>query len=113
MVHQFKKAPNKEESCCVPGEGLTDEEFASFCKTPEAIKRIPDGRLQYPDGTILYIDGAAQPWTEKQWEKRFGYNPKKVWNRMRKLKISVLGWNSEKDQAVGSLGKFPTQGDSR
>ena len=113
MVHQFKQAPKKEEACCVPGEGLTDEEFASFCKTPEAIKRIPDGRLQYPDGTVLYIDGAAQPWTEKQWEKRFGYNPKKVWNRMRKLKIAVLGWNSEKDQAVGSLGKFPTHGDSR
>lgn len=113
MAHKFKKAPQNEESCCVPGEGLTDEEFASFCKTPEAIKRIPDGRLQYPDGTILYIDGAAQPWTEKQWEKRFGYNPKKVWNRMRKLKIAVLGWNSEKDQAVGSLGKFPTQGDER
>jgi hypothetical protein len=113
MAFQFKKAPKKEESCCVPGEGLTDEEFASFCKTPEAIKRIPDGRLQYPDGTTLYIDGAAQPWTEKQWEKRFGYNPKKVWNRMRKLKIAVLGWNSEKDQAVGSLGKFPTQGDDR
>lgn len=113
MAHKFKKAPQNEESCCVPGEGLTDEEFASFCKTPEAIKRIPDGRLQYPDGTILYIDGAAQPWTEKQWEKRFGYNPKKVWNRMRKLKIAILGWNSEKDQVVGSLGKYPTQGDTR
>ena len=109
MVHQFKKAPKKEEACCLPGEGLTDEEFASFCKTPEAIKRIPDGRLQYPDGTTLYIDGAAQPWTEKQWEKRFGYNPKKVWNRMRKLKIAVLGWNSEKDQKIAVAGKYPAQ----
>lgn len=113
MVFQFKKAPKKEESCCVPGEGLTDEEFASFCKTPEAIKRIPDGRLQYTDGTILYIDGAAQPWTEKQWEKRFGYNPKKVWNRMRKLKIAVLGWNSEKNQTIAAAGKYPAQGDTR
>ena len=101
MVHQFKKAPKKEEACCLPGEGLTDEEFASFC------------RLEYPDETVLYIDGAGQQWTEKQWEKRFGYNPVPVWDRMCKQKIAVLGWNSEKDQAVGSLGKFPTQGDSR
>lgn len=113
MVHEFKKAPKKEESCCMPGEGMSDEEFASFCKTPEGIKRITNGRLQYPDGTVVYVDGAGQLWTAKQWEKRFGYNPKKVWNRMRKLKIAVLGWNSEKDQAVGSLGKFPAQGDER
>ena len=49
MVHQFKKAPKKEEACCLPGEGLTDEEFASFCKTPEELKRIPNGVLTYPE----------------------------------------------------------------
>ena len=113
MVHKFKKAPKKEEACCLPGEGLTDEEFASFCKTPEELKRIPNGKLRYPDGTIVYIDGAGQQWTKKQWEKRFGYNPVPVWDRMKKQKIAILGWNSEKDQAVGSLGKFPTQGDER
>jgi hypothetical protein len=69
--------------------------------------------LTYPDGLTLYIDGANQKWTREQWKKRFGYDPKKIWNRMRKQKIAILGWNSEKDQAVGSLGKFPTQGDSR
>lgn len=113
MVFQFKKAPKKEESCCMPGDGLSDEEFASFCKTPEAIKRITNGRLEYPDGTIVYIDGAGQPWTAEQWIKRFGYDPVPVWDRMRKQKIAILGWNSEKDQIVGSLGKFPTQGDER
>ena len=109
MVHTFKKAPKREEACCLPGEGLTDEEFASFCKTPEAIKRITNGRLQLPDGTILFIDGAGQPWTEEQWEKRFGYNPKKVWNRMRKQKIAVLGWNSKKDQKILVVGRNPSQ----
>lgn len=113
MVFQFKKGPKKEESCCVPGEGLTDEEFASFCKTPEALKRIPNGLLTYPDGLTLYIDGAGQPWTAEQWEKRFGYKPKKVWNRMKKQKIVILGWNSEKDQKIASAGKFPAQGDER
>ena len=109
MVHKFKKAPTKEEACCLPGEGLTDEEFASFCKTPEEIKRIPNGRLEYPDETVLYIDGAGQQWTEKQWEKRFGYNPVPVWNRMKKQKIAILGWNSEKDQKILVVGKNPSQ----
>ena len=87
----FKKAPSGEESCCMPGEGLDDEEFAGFCKTPEAIKRIPNGKLQYPDGTTVFVDGAGQLWTAKQWEKRFGYKPAKVWNRMKKLRL--LPWD--------------------
>lgn len=109
MVFKFKKAPKHEESGAMPGEGLTDEEFAAFCDTPEAIQRIPNGVLTSPDGLTLYIDGAGLPWTAKQWEKRFGYKPKKVWDRMRKQKIAILGWNSEKIQVVGRLGNFPTQ----
>ncbi|MDD4162474.1 MAG: hypothetical protein PHW87_08335 [Methanothrix sp.] len=110
MVRElFKKSPKNEETCCMPGEGMSDAEFASFCKTPEAIKRIPNGRLEYPDGTIVYIDGAGQPWTREQWKKRFGYDPKKIWNRMKKQKIAILGWNSEKEQSIAITGKYPAQ----
>jgi hypothetical protein len=87
----FKKAPAKEEACCLPSAGMTDDEFASFCKTPEEIKRIPNGRIVYADGTVLYKDGAGQSWTRESWITRFGYDPKPVWNRMRRQKIVVAG----------------------
>ena len=91
MPFEFKKAPKKEEGCCMPSPGMTDEEFASFCKTPEAIKRIPSGLIKYPDGTTLYKDGAGQSWTRESWTARFGYDPKPVWARMKRQKIADLG----------------------
>ena len=75
----------------MPSPGMTDEEFASFCKTPEYIKRIPAGRIEYPDGTVLYKDGAGQQWTRESWTSRFGYDPKPVWARMKRQKIAVIG----------------------
>lgn len=111
MVHQFKKAPNREEACCLPGEGLTDEEFASFCKTPEEIKKLPDGLLEYIDGTKLYKDGANQLWTKKQWEKRFGYDPEPIWNRMKGLNIVILGGRNRDNtnQKILVVGRNPAQ----
>lgn len=91
MVFKFKKAPKAEECECMPGEGLTDEEFASFCKTPEAIKRLPTGVIEYVDGTVIYKDGAGQDWSRKDYKKRFGFDPKPVWDRMKKLKVVRIG----------------------
>jgi hypothetical protein len=119
MVHKFKKAPTKEEACCLPGEGLTDEEFASFCKTPEEIKKLPAGTIEYEDGTVLFVDGAGQQWTAEQWMKRFGYEPnndvKKVWDRMRSLNLVVLGGRGRRkaNQKISVAGKNPAQGDTR
>lgn len=88
---KFKKAPKKEESCCLPSPGMTDEEFASFCKTPEEIKRLPAGRIAYTDGTVVWKDGAGQSWTRQEYIKRFGFDPVPVWNRMKRQKIAVIG----------------------
>jgi hypothetical protein len=88
----FKKAPKDEECECTNfGEGLTDEDFASFCKTPEAIKRIVTGCISEVGSEPMYVDGAAQRWTAKQWIARFGYDPAPAWERMRKLKIVKIG----------------------
>ncbi len=88
----FKKVPKNEEcEVCGFGEGLSDEDFASFCKTPEAIKRIVTGRIEEVGSAPVYVDGAGQHWTAKQWKKRFGYDPEPAWDRMKKTNIVVVG----------------------
>jgi hypothetical protein len=39
----------------------------------------------------MYADGAAQYWTREQFKKRFGYDPKPAWDRMKRLKIVTVG----------------------
>jgi hypothetical protein len=88
----FKKAPKNEECECTDfGDGLSDEDFASFCKTPEAIKRIVDGVIVEAGSDPMYVDGASQRWTRGDWKKRFGYDPKPVWDRMKRLGVARLG----------------------
>ena len=91
LKSKFKKAPKNEETCCQPSPGMTDEEFASFCKTPEEIKRLPAGRITYADGTVVWKDGAGQFWSRDEYKARFGFDPVPVWNRMKRQKIAVLG----------------------
>lgn len=89
---EFKKVPTNEECECTNfGAGLSDTDFASFCKTPEAIKRIVTGCITEVGSEPMYVDGAAQRWTAKQWKDRFGYDPAPAWERMRKLKIVNIG----------------------
>jgi hypothetical protein len=93
---KFKKPPKAEESDCLPSPGLTDEEFASFCKTPEYLKRGVTGCITTPDGLELYIDGAGlspdNPGrTREEFQARFGYDPKPVWERIRRQKIIIIG----------------------
>jgi hypothetical protein len=93
---RFKKPPKHEESDFLPSEGLTDEEFASFCKTPEYLKRGVTGCIITPDGMELYIDGAGQSSdnpgrTRAEFKARFGYDPKPVWERIHRQKIVILG----------------------
>jgi hypothetical protein len=93
---RFKKAPRAEESDCMPGKGISDEEFASFCKTPEYLKRGVTGRITTVDGQELYIDGAGlspdNPGrTRAEFKARFGYDPKPVWERIHRQKIIVIG----------------------
>lgn len=91
-MFNFKKSPKDEECECTDfGKGLTDEEFASFCKTPEAIKRIVDGCIEEVGSEPRYVDGAGQQWSQEQWIARFGYDPKPAWNRMKKLNIVRIG----------------------
>lgn len=94
-MKKFKKVP-KSEGDVLPGKGLTDEEFASFCKTPEYLKRGVTGCITTPDGQELYVDGAGNtrdnpPWTRADFKERYGYDPKPVWERIRKHKIVFLG----------------------
>jgi hypothetical protein len=51
--------------------------FASFCKTPEALKRLPAG------------------WSRKDNTKRFVFDPKPVWEMMRRQKIVTVGGHRE------------------
>lgn len=89
---KFKKPPKTEECECADfGKGLTDEEFASFCKTPEAIKRIVLGRISEVGTETIYVDGANQHWSKAEWLARYGYDPEPVWDRMRRLKIVNIG----------------------
>ncbi len=93
---KFKKAPKKEECDCLPGTGVSDEEFASFCKTPEWIKRLPGGCITDPTGLVLYVNGAGvssdnPALTRDEYKSRFGFDPKPVWDRMKKQKIIVVG----------------------
>jgi hypothetical protein len=88
----FKKSPKNEECECTGfGEGLSDEDFASFCKTPEAIKRIVTGMKSEVGSEPMYADGAAQYWTREQFKKRFGYDPKPAWDRMKRQGIIKVG----------------------
>ena len=93
---KFKKVPKDEENDCLPSQGITDEEFASFCKTPEALKRLPVGVITDPIGQELWIDGAGLSpdnpgWTREAYQKRFGFDPKPVWDRMKRQKIVKVG----------------------
>jgi hypothetical protein len=89
---KFKKVPKNEECECTDfGDGLTDEDFASFCKTPEAMKRIVAGCISEVGSEPMYVDGAGQHWTKKDWKARFGYDPKPAWDRMKKLNIVTVG----------------------
>lgn len=87
MPFNFEKAPDDEECECMPSPGMSDEEFAGFCKTPEYIRRLPLGVIEYRDGFTLYIDGAGYQWTRKGFKARFGYDPKPVYDRMRRQNI--------------------------
>jgi hypothetical protein len=88
----FKKAPKNEECECTNfGEGLTDAEFASFCKTPEAIKRIINGEINEVGSEPMYVDGAGNRWTREAWKARFKYDPKPAWDRMKRLGVAMLG----------------------
>jgi hypothetical protein len=93
MSFKFKKVPKEECECTDFGRGLSDEEFASFCKTPEAIKRIVLGRIQEVGSESVYVDGANQHWSRKAWKARYGYDPEPVWERMGRLKIVKVGGN--------------------
>lgn len=94
---QFDKVPNLDECDFVEfSRGLTDREFSSFCKTPEYLKRGVTGCITTVDGQELYIDGAGNtrdnpPWTREAFKKRYGYDPKPVWDRMKRLDVVVLG----------------------
>jgi hypothetical protein len=91
MTFNFRKPPNGEESECRPGAGLSDEEFANFCATPEEHKRLPSGFIRYADGMVLWIDGAMQKWTQAGYKKRFGFDPAPVYARMKRQKIVKVG----------------------
>jgi hypothetical protein len=91
MTFNFQKVPKDEEREPFPNEGLSDEEFASFCQTPEAMKRIPLGVVADASGLTLWIDGAGQKWTREGYTKRFGFDPKPVWDRMKRQNIVKLG----------------------
>lgn len=94
---EFKKPPRRDECDCTDfSTGRTDEEFASVCKTPEFLKRGVTGCITTADGQELFIDGAGNtrdnpPWTREDFKKRYGYDPKPVWERMRRQNIVVLG----------------------
>jgi hypothetical protein len=85
---EFKKVPTNEECECTNfGEGLSDEDFASFCKTPEAITRIVMGCITEVGSEPMYVDGAGQRWSKNDWKKRFGYDPKPAWDRISRLRL--------------------------
>ena len=97
MPFEFEKVPDNEETCCLPSEGMTDEEFAGFCKTPEKMKRLPLGIHEHIDGLTLYIDGAGQEWERLDWIERYGYDPGPIWDMMKRKRHLIIrqGWNIE------------------
>ena len=88
---EFKKPPKEECECSDFGNGLNDEDFASFCKTPEALKRIVTGRIQEVGQEAMYVDGAGFRRNRKDWIARYGYDPEPAWERMRRQNIILLG----------------------
>ncbi len=90
---KFNKVPKDDECdvCTGFGEGLSDDEFSSFCKTPEAIKRIVTGEIHEVGSDPVYVDGAGNKWTRGDWKIRFKYDPKPAWDRMKRLKIVKVG----------------------
>lgn len=88
---KFKKAPVEECECVEFGAGLTDSEFASFCKTPEAIKRIVTGEISEVGSETKFVDGSGGKWTRAEWKARFKYDPKPAWDRMKRLNIVTVG----------------------
>jgi hypothetical protein len=98
MPFEFEKTPDDEETCCLPTEDMSDEEFAGFCKTPEKIKRLPQGKHEYIDGLTLYIDGANQEWDREGWIARYGYDPGPIWDLMKRKRPIIIaqGRNIEK-----------------
>lgn len=72
-----------DDKSCWTGEGISDEEFDGFCKTPENIAKIPAGRLKSVTGGVIYVDGAGVQLTREQFKALHGVDPEPVWARIK------------------------------
>jgi hypothetical protein len=95
-------------------EGMTDEEFASFCEIKTEEGAIPAGRTDYVTGKVLFRSGAGYLLTPEQYAKKYGFDPEPVWERLKAFQKKTgrfiepveLGYIKPARRAPVKLGRY-------
>lgn len=64
-----------------------DGDFLKFCEMPLVMRRLPAGKIVYADGMTIFIDGAGTHMSQAEFEKKYGYDPGPVLDRMHRLGV--------------------------